>query len=138
MWKFAIQHTFRNRLDLDKRNMCSISVDCIEEKVLNASFYCFIFYCSCLLPLTHLRSLVFWWKERFFASHISQQSCVRTLLTESGCWFSCEWLMGSLSEACDISLIVFTVSSVVCGPNRSQFRTDAYLGLCSTPYDTGR
>ena len=44
--------------------------------------------------------------------------------------------MGSLSETYDISLIVFTVSSVVCGPNRSQFRKDVYLDPCSTPFDT--
>lgn len=133
MKKFAIQHTFRNKLDLDKRNVLFLS---IVLKKANVSFYCFIvLYCSCLLPLTHLWSLVFWWKERFFASHVSQQSC-QTSLTESGCWFSSEWLMGSLSEACDIPLMVFTVSSVICGSNRSQFRKAAYLGLCSIPFDT--
>ena len=44
--------------------------------------------------------------------------------------------MGSLIEACDIPLMVFTVSSVICGSNRSQFRKAAYLGLCSIPFDT--
>ena len=60
MWKFAIQHIFRNGLDLDKKDVRSICVDCIEEKMQNASFYCFtVSYFSCLFPLTHLRSLVF-------------------------------------------------------------------------------
>ena len=45
--------------------------------------------------------------------------------------------MGFFREAYDmIFLIVFTVSSVMCGSNRSQFRKDAYLGLCSIPFDT--
>lgn len=44
--------------------------------------------------------------------------------------------MGSLASPVISFLMVFTVSSVICGSNRSQFRKAAYLGLCSIPFDT--
>lgn len=57
------------------------------------------------------------------------------MLIELGCLIPSDWQIRFFRDACIITLIVFTVSSVICDSNGSQFRKDAYVVLDSVALD---
>lgn len=61
-----MQHICRHGLGLDKKGVSSICIGGIEEKMVNASFYCFIVSCCrYLFRPPDLRSVVFDKKKGF-------------------------------------------------------------------------
>lgn len=125
---------FRNGVGLDKRG-CLLYLCWLYWREKAKCFYCFIVsYCSCSLPPTHFRSVVF--DESFFTWNIKWAK----LFHDQADWIGLvtyQWVTGGFSrEACIINLIVFTVSSATYDSNRSQFRKDAYLFSYSLPIDT--